>query len=78
MLDSTTYNLLTSGAIALVMVLIGLFAMQILAGLMALLTGAVRPQDLVVWFTAPQNRRRLAGNGMVLALTAIAMNWIIT
>jgi hypothetical protein len=78
MLDFTTYVLLTSGAIALLMMLIGLIAMQLLAGLMALLTGAVRPQDLAGWFTTPQNRMRLAGNGMVLALAAIAMNWIIT
>ena len=78
MLDLATYNLLTSGVIALLMTLIGLIAMQLRAGLMSLLTGAVRPKDLVGWFTAPQNRMRLAGNGMVIALTAIAMNWIIT
>jgi len=78
MLDFTTYVLLTSGAIALLMVLIGLIAMQVFAGMMALLTGAVRPRDLVGWFTNPQNQMRLAGNGMVLALAAVAMNWIMT
>ncbi len=78
MLDFMTYILLTSGVIACLMTLIGLVSMQLFAGVMVLLTGAVRLQDLLGWFTVPQNRMRLATNVMVIAITAVAMNWIVT